>query len=643
MPPVPAALHGPDPGAAMLRRLRHVVLICLLGLGAVAWAHEEAPLVIGVLAVQPKPGTLARWQPTAAYLAGQTGHVFTIEPLTYPELAAAVLQRRVDFVITNPSHYMALARRNQLSSPLATLVNLGAGQPLAHYGGVIFTHAGRTDIRRLADLRGRTVATPDAASLGGYQAQALELAEAGLSATRDLNLLITGGPHDSVVEAVLAGRAEAGFVRSGVIEALGVADRVRVVERRLMPGFPLLLSTRLYPEWLLAALPQTDAQLARQVTQALFALHPEHPAAVAGRYHGWAIASDYEPVRAMLQALRLPPYDQAPEFTWRDILSRYGSVLGLAGAAGGIILALLYLLAVRQRQLRQQEQRLSEERRRLLAALGEGVYGVDAQGRCTFVNPAALAMLGCAEADLLGHDLIHPPGGQARARPSPVQQTLQDGQVRRVEENYTRKDGSEFPVEMTVAPIESHDGGAVVVFHDIVKRKRLEAELQALAITDPLTGLPNRRHFLAMLEQETRRLQRFPEASAALLMLDLDHFKRVNDQYGHAAGDAVLRHFGTLLQGRLRRTDLAGRIGGEEFAVLLVGSRMAGAVEFAEQLREQVRASAVEFDGQRLGIGVSIGVTVLDRDDASVDAPLARADRALYRAKEQGRDRVESG
>lgn len=751
-----------------------ILLLCVFPTTLIAAEHA---ITVGILSFRPKPETLTRWQPTIDYLATQTGRHFHLQVFTYPELEAAISQHRVDFVLTNPAHYVLMTKRNQLSSPLATLIELDNGLPLTHFGGVIVVRADRKEITQLRDLKGKTIATPDIGSFGGYQMQAFELDQIGIRAASDTNLLVSGMPHDTVLSAVLQGRADAGFVRTGVIESMihdGRLDasRIKIINRRLSPGFPFLLSTRLYPEWPIAAMPGTDPRLAQSVATALFSLREEHPAARQGHYHGWAIPTDYEPVRALLQGLRLPPFEQAPAFTWRDVLEKHWLALSFTSVAGVTILLLLFMLAARQKQLRLHEHQISEERQQLLAALGEGVYGVDRQGRGIFFNPAALNMLGFCEEELLGkdqHALIHhhyPNGEPYRLEYCPITLTLADGGIRRSEEWLFRKDGSSFPVEMTTAPIE-RDGarvGAVVAFHDITDRqasqardqllvsaleavpngivitdqqariewvnpafesltghpresaigrrpaelvksglqdqtfyesmwrtilagktwrgevinkkrdgslyneeliiapvlaksgeirhfvgikqditarKHLEAELQTLATTDPLTGLPNRRHFLAQLEQEFARSRRFGEPGIALLMLDLDHFKQINDTHGHAAGDAVLRSFAERMRCSLRKTDLAGRLGGEEFAILLIGSERPSATDFAERLRTQVAADSVEFEGKTLRVSVSIGVTQLSTDDATADAALARADVALYQAKAKGRNRVE--
>lgn len=168
-----------------------------------------------------------------------------------------------------------------------------------------------------------------------------------------------------------------------------------------------------------------------------------------------------------------------------------------------------------------------------------------------------------------------------------------------------------------------------------------EASYRQQATTDFLTGLPSRRSFITRLEDELARLSRTSGQSIALLMLDLDHFKLINDCCGHAAGDALLRHFAALVSDELRRIDMAGRIGGEEFAIVLPGADAPAALAFAHRLCERVANSTLPYQGQSLSLTVSIGVTDLRNTDTDPEIALARADKALYRAKELGRNRVE--
>jgi diguanylate cyclase (GGDEF)-like protein len=175
---------------------------------------------------------------------------------------------------------------------------------------------------------------------------------------------------------------------------------------------------------------------------------------------------------------------------------------------------------------------------------------------------------------------------------------------------------------------------------DVTESKRMEQELQALATTDPLTGLSNRRQFLARLTEEFGRVQRFGRTSS-VLMLDLDRFKRINDTYGHAAGDAALKHFAALIVNALRKIDTAGRLGGEEFAIILPGADATAARISAERLCEIVAKTPFMYGGNVIPLAVSIGIASTDAHDSAPDVVLARADKALYRAKGNGRNRVE--
>lgn len=221
--------------------------------------------------------------------------------------------------------------------------------------------------------------------------------------------------------------------------------------------------------------------------------------------------------------------------------------------------------------------------------------------------------------------------------------TVATGVGERAEFRFVLKDGSIRHMESDGRAIRGADGTVskvVVVSRDITELKRLEAELREMAATDFLTGLANRRHFLARLEQELARIQRLEEHRASVLMLDSDHFKRVNDTFGHATGDNVLRHLAVLMQKGLRKVDIAGRVGGEEFAIILPGADLPAAEVFAERLRKKVAGTPMAQEDRAIPLTVSIGVTGMKASDTSADDALVRADRALYRAKECGRNKV---
>jgi len=263
------------------------------------------------------------------------------------------------------------------------------------------------------------------------------------------------------------------------------------------------------------------------------------------------------------------------------------------------------------------------------------------------VNRRFCEMLGYPPEEVIGRpsgSFTHPDDREAG---DGYRQKLLSGEAESVsaEKRYVRKDGSLLWVNRTVSLVRDARGQPLYflrIVEDITKRRRLEDELRELATTDTLTGLPNRRAFIARLEEEHARIRRFPQQQAAVLMLDIDDFKQVNDTHGHAVGDVVLCRVAEQIRGGIREVDACGRLGGEEFAVVLTGAVPAAAVEFAERLRRAVAAATVSHQGRQITVTVSIGVSALGKDDDSADAALLRADRALYRAKASGRNRVEA-
>jgi diguanylate cyclase (GGDEF)-like protein len=177
---------------------------------------------------------------------------------------------------------------------------------------------------------------------------------------------------------------------------------------------------------------------------------------------------------------------------------------------------------------------------------------------------------------------------------------------------------------------------------EIAERKRAQEELRRLAVTDSLTGVYNRRQFFVLGEQAFRESRRYDNALAAL-MVDADHFKRFNDQYGHAVGDQVLRTLATRLSLHARAADILGRYGGEEFAILMPETSLEEGLKMAERLRQDIEAQPIQAGGKSLSMTISIGVAALDDSlDETIDGLVDRADQALYAAKQAGRNRVSS-
>ncbi|OWL89664.1 sensor domain-containing diguanylate cyclase [Halopseudomonas aestusnigri] len=202
---------------------------------------------------------------------------------------------------------------------------------------------------------------------------------------------------------------------------------------------------------------------------------------------------------------------------------------------------------------------------------------------------------------------------------------------------------------VTILPLRSATGKTdhvCLIIYDVtgvaVNKRQLESantKLQELALRDGLTGLLNRRYWESCLEREFARHQRY-DNPVSLVIFDIDHFKRVNDTYGHQTGDEVIRSVAEITSRLARETDFAGRYGGEEFVVLLPGTHLEGAAQFAERLRQAVEQQVLDYQGSPLSYTISLGVATIGDDMPNYQVLLERADKALYASKEQGRNRV---
>jgi diguanylate cyclase (GGDEF)-like protein/PAS domain S-box-containing protein len=217
--------------------------------------------------------------------------------------------------------------------------------------------------------------------------------------------------------------------------------------------------------------------------------------------------------------------------------------------------------------------------------------------------------------------------------------TVQD--VRELEIAMRTSQSREFMAEIAAIKVDYMGEKAVLIsLNDVSERKKMEAELFHQANTDALTGLSNRRHFMILAEQEVRRARRFGR-DLSVIMMDLDHFKRVNDTYGHATGDLVLETLCRSAQESLRESDIMGRLGGEEFAILLPETSLEAAGEVAGRILTHVAETPIPTHRGEIHCTTSLGVSCLLGEDESIDDILHRADEALYKAKHGGRNRYE--
>lgn len=293
--------------------------------------------------------------------------------------------------------------------------------------------------------------------------------------------------------------------------------------------------------------------------------------------------------------------------------------------------------------------RNSERRHRLLAQNAwDVVWTMGLDGSITYVSPAVERVRGFTPQEAMSQSLeeIHPPESAAKVGNyfAALFAAIEAGTevpVYRAEHEYYRKDGSLMIGELQVIPHIDDDGNVVEILgvtRDISERKRFEAELTELAVTDPLTGLWNRRHTSELLSADLAQAQRHGQL-LTVLMVDIDHFKTINDTYGHQTGDNVLIEVARRLREQVRGTDVVGRWGGEEFVILLRYCGLRDGLTAAEKLRRQIAEASFE---SLFSVSVSIGAAQLQPGE-DLTSWLSRADAALYQAKRAGRNAVRAG
>lgn len=290
--------------------------------------------------------------------------------------------------------------------------------------------------------------------------------------------------------------------------------------------------------------------------------------------------------------------------------------------------------------------RANDQLRKLSSAVEQSpstIVITDKEARIEYVNPAFTRSTGYTLEEVLGQNpRLLKSNITAPEVYVDLWQTLRAGETWRGELCNRRKRGETYWEYSVIAPIFDQAGlitHFVAVKEDISARKKIEAELHYLAITDPLTGLYNRRYFFIEAHKIFQRTQT-PPHELALLMIDLDHFKKINDTYGHLEGDQVLRAVARSLEGHLRPADLLGRYGGEEFVALISRTLLDDVCQIAERLLQALRETPIMISsGQTLSITVSIGIAPLNNNTPTLDQLISNADQALYQAKNSGRNK----
>lgn len=480
-----------------------LLLGIVLSLPFILSANSAQPkeLHFGVFAYQGIEKTTERYQHIADYLDKTlAGYRVVLHVLPMEEIYRRIADQTLDFVTTNPSHFLVVRREFPLSGVIATLMPLVPdGQATQFLSGVIVTRAERTDITTLQDLKGKRIATPSKQHMGGFRAQAYELAMAGVP-LREEQLLLTA-VHQDAIRALLRGEVDIAFVRNGILETMAASGELQLEQLRLInplefPHFPMLSSTRLYPEWPVFALPHVDREALRLFASALFSLEADHPTAVAARIHGFTIPADYLVVEDLARTLRLPPFEDYGIITFRKVLQEYWLLVIATLLLIAALVALLFLSLASRRKAAQfaKEQAeltdtLKKSNTRLLefeTAIEQSPNGVaiaHLYGTIKYVNYAWADMHGYTIAELIGKHLsiFHTPE-QLRTQVEPSLEKLRKEGTMRDEIDHKRKDGSIFPTQMNTCVLQNENGEPIAmlaVASDITQQVQAKAALEA--------------------------------------------------------------------------------------------------------------------------------------------------------------------
>lgn len=284
-----------------------------------------------------------------------------------------------------------------------------------------------------------------------------------------------------------------------------------------------------------------------------------------------------------------------------------------------------------------------EQFRRMMNTMQDVFYRTDAEGITRYVCPSVINILGYSAEEIIGLPAaaFYP---NVEDRDMLVAAIKNQGYVRDFPGQMQRKDGKIIDISISSTVLYDEEGnyaGVEGIWRDITSRRDLERELERRATSDELTGIANRRSILEDLEQSLARFQRHHQ-HLTIFILDLDHFKKINDEFGHLSGDKVLKKFCEIVTAQLRAVDRLGRLGGEEFLLILNDTHRDMAQEIAMRILTTVREHLFHIDPfDPVRISVSIGAIVAYPDDRQVSQLLERADKALYCAKAHGRDRIQ--
>jgi two-component system, NtrC family, sensor kinase len=471
-----------------------------------ATVNDPSTIHVGILAIDGKEQCFDRWRATGEYLQKALPQFgVNVVCLEHNEIEKAVFEGRVDFTVTNPAVYVNLEYIFG-ASRIATLKDFGDETSATQYGGVIFSKSGRSDIKTVADLKGKRVAASDQASFGGWLIVWRLLKQSGIDPFKDFAALEFLGQRQSVVAAVLQGKVDAGVVRTGTLESMVSAGEIDAAaysiigQKQTEDTFPYARSTELYPHWALAKVYHVNTDLAARVMFAFLQIDPLNPAARAAQIQGWTIPLDYYPVHQCLQELKTGPYRHlhTPPVTIGQLYQQYRYwVYGGTGLFVLFLGAIIHVSWLNRRlsaitlKLRHEHQ----EREKTVDDLNEFKVTLDQVQdsvfmyypdtlRFFYVNQGGLNQIGYSLEEIMKLTplAIKPDFTEMQFREllAPLRESNKDTLT--FTTRHRRKDGSFLPVEVFLQHItpEGKQSRFVAIIRDITRRMEERKEREQL-------------------------------------------------------------------------------------------------------------------------------------------------------------------
>ena len=605
-------------------------------------AAETDKLRIGVLAFRSLESTQQQWQATLDHLnQALPQYELELQVLFMDGMTEAVNSQQLDFILTQPEHYILLRSASGLSAS-ATLMPSFNNQPLARFAGVIVALAERSELASLSALRGQHIAAVHPNSLGAYRIQHWTLSQAGIRLPNDVNkLTFTGQPQDKAIEMLLAKQADVAFVRSGVLESMVQAgklsmDQLLIIHPQQHAELPLIHSTPLIPEWAFAAMPSLDPLIVRDVTQALFAISADSPAALSGEYFGFIPPVDYANLEHILLELRVHP-DRISHFDMRDFVDKYLSEIMLALVLSILVAATWVSFDIRQRKKRAADLRIAAA----AFSTHEAITITNENNRILRVNDAFTRITGYSEEEVVGHTpSMFSSGYHHQDFYKAMWHALNTQGYWEGEIWNRRKNGDIFPEHLSITKVAGAHARQfyyVASFSDITQAHESKEKIEHLSLYDQLTGLANIDLLRDRIHSASQRV-RMQHNSFALILIDLKNFKLVNDSLGRPAGDQLLCDVATRLTEALPIYSSLARLAADEFVILSEFRELPAEqalFDMEHLIKDIQKAFITPFSIQDKPVysQANIGIVHCADAEASADELLKRADLAKNQSK----------